>query len=49
MATERENLLARVYELSERLSWLGISPDIGDMSVTDLWGVYIFLRQKVEE
>jgi len=36
-------LRERVYSLAARLSWLGIGPDIAALTVSELWGVYIFL------
>lgn len=38
-------LRERVYCLSERLSWLGISADIAALSVVELWGLLAFLQR----
>lgn len=40
-----ELLRERVYRLSERFSWLGVSPDIPSMTLCELEGVYLFLRR----
>jgi hypothetical protein len=40
-----ELLRERVYSLSERLSWLGVTPDIAGMTICELEAVYRFLRR----
>jgi hypothetical protein len=37
--TDYERLLARAYSLSERFSWLGITPDLPGMTMTELEAV----------
>lgn len=41
-------LRLRVYSLSERLSWLGITPDIASMTICELEAVYRFLQRMAE-
>lgn len=41
----RERLLQRVYMLSLRLSDLGIGAEIYALTLTELWGLYAFLRR----
>jgi hypothetical protein len=38
-------LRERVYTLSERFSWLGIGSDIAALTLSELEGVYRFLRR----
>jgi hypothetical protein len=40
-----DTLRERVYSLSERFSWLGIGADIATMTLSELEGVYRFLRR----
>lgn len=43
-----ELLRERVLNLSERLSWLGVTPDIAGMTICELEAVYRFLRHVAE-
>lgn len=40
-----ELLRERVYSLSVRLAWLGIGGDIAAMTLSELEGVYRFMRR----
>lgn len=36
-------LRERVYSLAVRLSWLGMGPDIAALTISELWGLHLFL------
>ncbi len=40
-----EQLRERCYRLSERMAWLGVSPDIAALSYVELWGLCAFLER----
>jgi hypothetical protein len=40
-----ELLRERVYSLSERLSWLGVTPDIASLTLCELEALYRFLTR----
>lgn len=42
-------LRERVYSLSERFSWLGMTPDIPTMSGSELEAAYRLLMRLVDE
>ena len=44
-----EHFRWRVYSLSERLPWLGMSADIPAMTLIELEGAYCFLQRMAGE
>lgn len=44
-----DDWLERLQGLAYRLEWLGVAPDLADMSLGELWGVYCYLRHMAEE
>lgn len=45
---DKGDFVARIQELSTRLSYLGVGETFTGWTLSDLWGVYVLLRRLAE-